>query len=460
MKSFFVFPALLFSQPVVLVANLGIKSVFMRTFPIIPPSIVVDARGAIAATTPTRSESATGFIPPPTRGRGENDRVDVGGCRRCSRRRIASPVHPFVGRINMPPARRSIIAMQLTGGDGWETERTATDETNEYLRRAIEGLVSIINPMYDPPLGGSNTQTSIVHIIGTGLSPTLMNLPLSILHILSRSDVVLYDSLGLSYEDIRRIVPNHCDLVCVGKRGDRKSWKQDDIDLLLLQKASEQQVSPSLGVMHANDGRETTTRRRCIVRLKGGDPFLFGRTRSEIDILRSNAIPYTYTPGISSCIAGPHLGGIPLTDPSLDCQSFGVWSGTDKFGKSLGLDDGSDDYLDEQWLLGVDVLVFLMIGRLDKLDALCRSIANRAKGRGKTGQWNSNTPCAVIQNAGGITEADEWTTSPVQKVWRSTLGNIVEDIKKEDSTRSSVSPAVFVVGATASLDLLSQDSQL
>jgi siroheme synthase len=49
---------------------------------------------------------------------------------------------------------------------------------------------------------------------------------------------------------------------------------------------------------------------------------------------------------------------------------------------------------------------------------------------------------------------------PLQRVWRSTLGNIVNDIRGEDANRSSVSPAVFVVGATASLDLLSQDSQL
>ena len=75
---------------------------------------------------------------------------------------------------------------------------------------------------------------------------------------------------------------------------------------------------------------------KSVVRLKGGDPFLFGRARTEIETLRSNNIPYSYTPGISSCIAGPHLGGIPLTDPLLDCQSFGVWSGTDAFGKSWG----------------------------------------------------------------------------------------------------------------------------
>jgi len=184
--------------------------------------------------------------------------------------------------------------------------------------------------------------------------------------------------------------------------------------------------------------------------LSRGDPFLFGRTRTEIEALRSNNLQYTYTPGISSCIAGPHLGGIPLTDPSLDCQSFGVWSGTDAFGQSWGLDD--EDGKTKEWKgVGVDVLVFLMIGRLDKLEALCNLIAN---GSGDdTGKWNKNTPCAVIQNAGGTAEPS------IQRVWRSTLENMVRDIKKEDETLTSVSPAVFVVGRTAALDLLSQDSQ-
>jgi siroheme synthase len=349
------------------------------------------------------------------------------------------------------------------------------------LRRAICDLASIVNSTacdderittaFDPSSSSSSSSSSIVHIVGTGLNPTLMDLPLSTLLVLSRADVVLYDSLGLSEEEILRIVPRHCDAICVGKRGDRasSSWRQADIDDLLLEKACGS---------HMTTSTSTSRRRRRIVRLKGGDPFLFGRTRSEIDVLRSHRVPYTYTPGISSCIAGPHLGGIPLTDPSLDCQSFGVWSGTDAFGNSRGLmnNDGNGDDDDANvvandvlggGLPGVDVLVFLMIGRLDKLDALCGLIANNKCGDDDgvhAGRWSADTPCAVIQNAGGIiSEVDDGesssTTLPVQRVWRSTLGKIVSDIRGEDANRSSVSPAVFVVGATASLDLLSQDRE-
>ncbi len=390
-----------------------------------------------------------------------------------------------------------MIVMRSGGGmmEGKDTRYDYDDDYDddeyddgEYLRRAIGDLVSIVHPSRDSTTSSyrdeittsdssSMSSSSIVHIVGTGLNPTLMNLPLSTLYVLSRADVVLYDSLGLSHADIRRLVPKHCDVICVGKRGDSSasSWRQADIDNLLLEKACEYPLPPTTRDDGRDDTKTTTTtttmrRRRCIVRLKGGDPFLFGRTRSEIDVLRCNRVPYTYTPGISSCIAGPHLGGIPLTDPTLDCQSFGVWSGTDTFGRSRGLKyDGCDDdsgltIADElrRGLSGVDVLVFLMIGRLDKLDALCRVIANNQGDTGDdTGKWNANTPCAVIQNAGGISEVNESTTTlPLQRVWRSTLGNIVNDIRGEDANRSSVSPAVFVVGATASLDLLSQDSQL
>ncbi|EED89375.1 uroporphyrin-iii C-methyltransferase, partial [Thalassiosira pseudonana CCMP1335] len=240
-----------------------------------------------------------------------------------------------------------------------------------------------------------------VHIIGTGLTPSLLSLPLSTLKILSRADVVLYDSLGLSYKDICQVVPQHCEVICVGKRGDSdKSWKQSEIDELLLRVA-------------IDDDEVQCSKTKTIIRLKGGDPFLFGRTRTEIDNLRSNGIPYTYTPGISSCIAGPHLGGIPLTDASLDCQSFGVWSGTDAFDDTKDWDG-----------LNVDVLVFLMIGRLDKLEGLCRLLAGRRS--------VSTTEIEHGQSA-----------IPTQRVWRSTLESIVED-----EARTSVSPAVFVVGAT------------
>ena len=59
--------------------------------------------------------------------------------------------------------------------------------------------------------------------------------------------------------------------------------------------------------------------------------------RTKINTLQSSGVPYTYMPVVSSCVVGPHLGGIPLTNASMGCQSFGVWSGTNDFGRSRGL---------------------------------------------------------------------------------------------------------------------------
>jgi siroheme synthase len=318
------------------------------------------------------------------------------------------------------------------------------EEPNESLRQSIQNTVDLLSTN---TAQSTSKVKSIVHIIGTGLTPSLLSLPLSTLNTLLQSDVVLYDSLGLSHRDICQIVPTHCEIICVGKRGDSdKSWKQRDIDRLLLQKATERY----------ND--DMMDKPRQIVRLKGGDPFLFGRTRSEIEILCENDVAYTYTPAISSCIAGPHLGGIPLTDVRLNCQSFGVWSGTDAFGKSFGLHEGSDN----DNFATVDVLVFLMIGRLDKLEALCQLLAfgrgDATSLDGSERKWNADTPCAVIQNAGGILENNvdgrsDQSETPIQRVWRSTLKNIVSMIRSEDETRTSVSPAVFVVGRVCELDL-------
>jgi len=323
-------------------------------------------------------------------------------------------------------------------------------EPNETLRQSIKNMVTIINST-NHKIELSDKCSSIVHIIGTGLTPSLFSLPLSTLHLLSQADVVLYDSLGLSYHDIYQIVSRDCAVVCVGKRGDSaKSWKQKDIDEFVVEMA-----------LQTDTDREIQQKPRIIVRLKGGDPFLFGRTRSEIETLRTNNIPYTYTPAISSCIAGPHLGGIPLTDAELNCQSFGVWSGTDAFGRSFGLNDGRQN---ANFGSNVDVLVFLMIGRLDKLEALCQLLSSGSESGDSSSsmhrsKWNLDTPCAVIQNAGGISDNIAQTYCniegqiPIQKVWRSTLGDIVSTIRSEDETRTSLSPAVFVVGRVCELDL-------
>ena len=282
----------------------------------------------------------------------------------------------------------------------------------------INSLLSRLSPD-----AGTSAEDPQVYIIGTGVSNEVINLPLSTLAILSRAAVVLHDNLSLSEDEIRKVVPEGCIVQSVGKRGDdASSVPQSEIDRLIIEYAKEPEKYPT------------------ILRLKSGDPFLFGRSRTEIDALRENNIAYKVIPNLSSSIAGPHYAGIPMTDPVLDAQSFAVFSGTNAQGIVIGGDvviggDGDTDWGD----IGVDTLVFLMIGRLDKLGQLSQRLVDSNGDR-----WTADTPCAIVQSAGRAE----------QKVWRATLTTIVQSIQSDlGGDCKTVSPAIFVVGDVASLDL-------
>ena len=351
-------------------------------------------------------------------------------------------------------------------------------ESQDSLWTKIESLLSVLDDgsTSDANIGeiltqsgGGNTSPSIqktqVYIIGTGLSEYARDLPLSTLAILVQADVVLYDALSLLPSEILRVVPSHCVVQSVGKRGDKKeSAKQKDIDSLILQLATGSSVERDQSSGN-DDGAKTTdggSNRKIVVRLKGGDPFLFGRSRTEVETLQQNSIPYEVIPNLSSCVAGPHAAGIPLTDPLLNAQSFAVFSGTTAAGVGLGSTNSSKDGTNKckrvsssiDWSsLTVDTLVFLMIGRLDKLEDLCQTLAESGEdGTLSSSRWKEDTPCAIVRNAGRPNK---------QEAWRATLGTLVDVIRQDlDETVTTVSPAILVVGPTASLDLLSEISEL
>jgi siroheme synthase len=70
-----------------------------------------------------------------------------------------------------------------------------------------------------------------------------------------------------------------------------------------------------------------------VVRLKGGDPFVFGRPRGECEALTAAGLAFRVLPGVSSCLAAPLLAGVPLTDPRCGAASFAVFSGADPEGE-------------------------------------------------------------------------------------------------------------------------------
>lgn len=101
-----------------------------------------------------------------------------------------------------------------------------------------------------------------------------------------KAQVLIYDALI----DTRLLdfTIENCEKICVGKRSGRHSMKQEEINMLLIEKAKE--------------GAH-------VVRLKGGDPFVFGRGNEEVDALTEEGIETEVIPGISSCIAVPELAG-------------------------------------------------------------------------------------------------------------------------------------------------------
>ena len=128
-----------------------------------------------------------------------------------------------------------------------------------------------------------------VHLVGAGPGdPGLMTA--RALELIARAEVIVYDRLipATALEGARA----DAELIYAGKEGGGPSVGQDEIERLLLE--------------HGGAGRE-------VVRLKGGDPFVFGRGGEEAETLRAAGIPYTVVPGVSSGVAAPAYAGIPVT---------------------------------------------------------------------------------------------------------------------------------------------------
>ncbi len=208
---------------------------------------------------------------------------------------------------------------------------------------------------------------------------------------IKEADVIVYDSL--ISKDLLNYAKEGAELIYVGKRKGQHSFKQEEINKILVEKAKEGKI---------------------VVRLKGGDPFIFGRGGEEILELKKHNIPYEVIPGITSAIAVPELANIPLTHRKV-ATSFTVVTGheaEDKKEKQVDLSK-----------LNADTIVILM--GITNLEKLVNELLQNPK-------RNKDTPVAIITN--GTTEN--------QRVIKGTLGDIVEKAKKEKISP----PGVIVVG--------------
>ena len=206
---------------------------------------------------------------------------------------------------------------------------------------------------------------------------------------LSEANVVLYDALA--NEEILTYAPKKSIKIFVGKRKGLHEYSQDQINQLI--------VDNALTYGH-------------VVRLKGGDPFIFGRGSEEIEYVESFGIPTFVVPGISSSIAVPASQGISLTKRGVS-ESFWVITGTT-----------SDRKLSNDIALAAksSATVVILMG-MSKLSQIVTLFQNEDKGK---------TPVAIIQNG----------TMTNEKIGIGTVDTIVNVAQMNNLS----SPAIIVIG--------------
>ena len=234
-----------------------------------------------------------------------------------------------------------------------------------------------------------------VYLVGAGPGdPGLLTIKAR--DLLESCDVVVYDYLV--NPELLRHVSTGAEHIYVGKVGGGQQTPQDKINRLL--------------VRHAQKGQR-------VVRLKGGDPFLFGRGAEEAEALRNAGVAFEVVPGISSALAVPAYAGIPLTKRGLS-SSVAVLTGA-RGG------DGAPENSALANLASVDTLVVLMGA------AHLRQIAKDLVAAGRSAQ----TPAAVIR----------WGTYEGQQTVTGTL----ETIAVEAERVGMKAPAVIIVGEVVRL---------
>jgi uroporphyrinogen III methyltransferase / synthase len=233
-----------------------------------------------------------------------------------------------------------------------------------------------------------------VYLVGAGPGePGLLTLKGKT--VLERADCVIYDFLA--NEELLKYTPALCERIFVGKRAGRHAFGQEQINQLLVEKSREGDA---------------------VVRLKGGDPFVFGRGGEEAAALAEAGIPFEIVPGVSSGIAVPAYAGIPVTHRKVSASVSFVSIRGDSASETNGADTLPR-------FPNSDTAVFLMGTR--SLASIIRLLLKQGR--------SSSTPVAVIR----------WGTLPYQQTIVGTLGDIVS------RTHGVAPPTVVIVGEVVNL---------
>jgi len=232
-----------------------------------------------------------------------------------------------------------------------------------------------------------------VYIVGAGPGePDLLTLKGK--RCLEEADVIVYDYLV--NEDVLAHSRSDAERLRLGKPGSAARLSQKKINGLLVRRAREGKV---------------------VVRLKGGDPFLFSRGAEEAEALADAGVPFEVVPGVTSAIAVPSYAGIPLTHRHL-ASTVAIVTGHEDSAKAAS-------GIDWKAVAGMETVVFLMgAGRLSQIVA-------RLVEEGRT----PDTQVAVI----------EWGTWPRQRTVTGTLRDI------RDKAKGTRRPAVIVIGEVVGL---------
>jgi len=251
-----------------------------------------------------------------------------------------------------------------------------------------------------------------VFIVGAGVGTgSIQNLTIRAANILKSADVVIYDDLGVDSDETLALCGVNCEKIYVGKRGGRaeKNTSQAEINKLLVE------LSASGKYKH-------------VVRLKGGDPTIFGRLGNEIEALKRAKVKYEIVPGVSSLVASAAAVGMPLTETMRGGKHFACISGHDA-------KTNPDAFRD---LADVDTVVVFMGGKniASIVDALLMNATTNSEqaatnSRSSKNKRTKSTPCAVVRDVDGAKE----------KRWLGTLGDIVEKTEGE-----RLSPCILIVG--------------
>lgn len=236
----------------------------------------------------------------------------------------------------------------------------------------------------------------MVYLVGAGPGDYKL-ISVKAMEYIKEADTIVYDRLA--DDRLLAYARPDAEMVYVGKASSAHTMQQEDINQLLVDKAKEGKI---------------------VVRLKGGDPFVFGRGGEEALKLVENGLPFEIVPGITSAVAVPAYAGIPVTHRGV-ATSFAVITGHE---------DPAKEQSGMRWdklATAVDTLVFLM--GVENLPHITDKLIEHGR--------PAATPAAVIR----------WGTKPEQRVLVTTVGQAARVVAEQGIKP----PAIFIVGDVVNL---------